>query len=151
MAGHNNQVHFYQGVSSCTKTVPLYRLPFQNDITNVITLACEMCVHSCKHTSIHRHTNLRHQVTQVTKAAPGICGCLVWNMLHVTFLATGIVGYLLDIRKIMHPCPHLMVTFKTTYHTYLNVYTQFSTVSYFWPKSCNDLWEWPMYFKQENY
>jgi len=55
MAGHNNQVHFYQGVFSCTNTVPLYRLPFQNDTTNVMTLACEKCVHNCTHTSIQGH------------------------------------------------------------------------------------------------
>ena len=141
MAGYNNPVHFYQGVFSCTYTVPLYRHPLQNDITNAM-MACEMCMHS----SIQRHTNLRHQVTQVTRVAPRICRFSVWNLLHVTLLATRIVGWLLDFGKNTYPS-QLMVTFKTTYHTYLTVYTPFPTLSYFWPKSCHDLWAWPMYCK----
>ena len=72
-----------------------------------------------------RGTNLRIQVTQVNMVAPTICGYSVWDLLHVTLLATRIVGWLLDFGKIMHQCPHLMVTFKITYHTYLNVYTPF--------------------------
>jgi len=141
MAGHNNPVHFYKGVFSYTNTVPIYRLPFQNDTTNVMTLACEKCVHSCTHTSIQRHTNLRNQVTQVNEVVPTICGCSVWNLLHITLLATRTVEWLLDFGKIMHHCPHLMVTFIIAYHTYLNVYTPFPPLSYFWPKSCHDLWQ----------
>ena len=147
MAGHNNPVHFYKGVFSYTNTVPIYRLPFQNDTTNVMTLACEKCVHSCTHTSIQRHTNLRNQVTQVNEVVPTICGCSVWNLLHITLLATRTVEWLLDFGKIMHHCPHLMVTFIIAYHTYLNVYTPFPPLSYFWPKSCHDLWQWPMHYK----
>jgi hypothetical protein len=106
MAGHNNKVlHFYQGVFSCTNTVPLYRLPFQNDATNVMTLACEKYVHCCTHTSIQRHKNLRNQVSQVTTVGPTICGCSVQNLLHVTLPATRIVGRLPNFGKIMHPCP----------------------------------------------
>ena len=46
------------------------------------------------------------QVARVTKfctVAPSICGCSVWNLLHVTLLATRILKWLLDFWEVVHP------------------------------------------------
>jgi len=58
MAGHIKPVHFYQGVFSCTNTVPLYRLPFQNDTTNVMTLAHVKSVCTPAHIPPSRRTQI---------------------------------------------------------------------------------------------
>jgi hypothetical protein len=49
---HGIPLHFYYRklILSCTNAVPLYRLPFGNEIGNAKILACEMCVHSSTYT-----------------------------------------------------------------------------------------------------
>ena len=59
------------------------------------------------HSHIQECTNFRHLVTWETKfctVTPNICGSSVWNLLHVTILAT---RWLLDfLGKFFHPCSY---------------------------------------------
>jgi hypothetical protein len=51
------------------------------------------------------------QVTWATKfctVTPNICGPSVWNLLHVTLLATGISKWLVDFGEVLHPCLNIV-------------------------------------------